>query len=227
MKQEPGPPSSVPGHWLSFRWALFCSFAVIFLGLAVSPFNRADWMLENALTLVLLIAFVATWRTFCFSPASNTLLFFFLCLHAVGAHYTYSNVPIDAWWTGIFGWSLNEALNLSRNHYDRFVHFCFGLLLIFPLRELLVRQTDVPIRWCTAFAATTLLAASMSYELIEWIAAEFLGGDLGHAYVGAQGDIWDAQKDMALATLGCLIGIALATGAMSNKHGRQRRTNVS
>lgn len=208
MQNDPVTQEHFPANWFAYRLALLCVYLGIFAALAISPFNRADWLLENALTFILLIVCFATWRNFCFSPMSNTLLFLFLSLHAVGAHYTYSNVPFDSWWTGIFGWSLNEELNLSRNHYDRLVHFCYGLLLFIPLRELLDRRAKLATKWSIALAVTTILATSMIYELIEWIAAEVLGGDLGHAYVGAQGDIWDAQKDMSLATVGCLLGVA-------------------
>lgn len=208
LQEDAIPQEDAPASWLSYRLALLCVYLSIFVVLAITPFNRADWLLENALTFILLIVCLATWRDFCFSPTSNTLLFLFLSLHAIGAHYTYSNVPFDSWWTDIFGWSLNEALNLSRNHYDRLVHFCYGLFLVIPLRELLLRRAELRTKWSTALAVTTILATSMTYELIEWIAAEVLGGDLGHAYVGAQGDIWDAQKDMALAVIGCLLGIS-------------------
>ncbi len=210
LQEDRVSQENVPASWLSYRLALLCVYLSIFVALAISPFNRADWLLENALTFMLLIVCFATWRSFCFSPTSNTLLFLFLSLHAIGAHYTYSNVPFDSWWTGIFGWSLNEELNLSRNHYDRLVHFCYGSLLFIPLRELLDRRAKLATKWSIALAVTTILATSMIYELIEWIAAEVLGGDLGHAYVGAQGDIWDAQKDMSLAAVGCLLGVAVS-----------------
>ena len=135
LKANPLLPEYVPTHRLLYRLVLLCVYLCIFAALAVAPFNRADWLLENALTLLLMIIHLATWCGFCFSLMSDTLLFLFMTLHAIGAHYTYSNVPFDSWWTGMIRRSLNEALNLSRNHYDRPVRLCYGLLLVIPFEK--------------------------------------------------------------------------------------------
>jgi putative membrane protein len=143
---------------------------------------------------------------------SYTLIFVFLCLHTIGAHYTYSLVPYDEWLTAFTGRS--GLLGSGRNHFDRLVHFAYGLLLTYPVREVFLRVALVRGFWGYYLPLDVTMATSMIYELIEWGAAELLGGDLGQAYLGSQGDPWDAQKDMALATLGACIAM-LVTGLLN------------
>ncbi|HYG45871.1 MAG TPA: DUF2238 domain-containing protein, partial [Bordetella sp.] len=114
-------------------------YAVLWVALAIEPHDRADWLLENALVLLFGAALLVTRRWFAFSRVSYTLIFLFLCLHAVGAHYTYSLVPYDDWWRALTGHGLNEALGWRRNHFDRLVHFSYGLLLAYPIREIFLR----------------------------------------------------------------------------------------
>src|SRR3546814_10221489 len=121
---------------------------------------------------------------------------------AVGAHYTYSNVPYDDWWRALTGHSLNEALGWKRNQFDRLVHFSYGLLFAYPIREIFLRVVEVRGFWGYLLPLDVALSTSALYELIEWGAAAPFGGELGAAYLGMQGDIWDAQKDMALAATG-------------------------
>ena len=185
-------------------------FAVVFAALAISPHDRADWALENALVLVFVVVLAATFRHFPFSRTSYTLIFLFLCLHEVGAHYTYAMVPYDAWTQALFGVSFNEWIGWDRNHFDRAAHFSYGLLLAYPLREIFVRIAKVRGFWGYFLPLDLTMSTSMIFELIEWGAAEYFGGDLGVAYLGTQGDVWDAHKDMALASLGALLTMALA-----------------
>jgi putative membrane protein len=180
---------------------------VVFALSGVAPHSRADWALENALVVLLVAALAATWRRFPLSRLSYTLMFGFLCLHEVGAHYTYSEVPYDAWFRALTGRSLNALLGWERNHYDRIIHLAYGLLLTYPVREVFVRVAEARGFWGYALPLSVAMSASAAYELIEWGAAEVFGGELGVAYVGAQGDPWDAQKDMLLATLGALLAM--------------------
>jgi putative membrane protein len=136
------------------------------------------------------------------SRVSYTLIFLFLCLHAVGAHYTYSLVPYDAWVESLTGRTLSSLTGWERNHFDRLVHFSYGLLLAYPAREVFLRVANVHGFWGYYLPLDVAMATSVFYELIEWGAAVALGGDLGVAYLGTQGDPWDAQKDMALASVG-------------------------
>ncbi len=177
---------------------------------AVSPFDRADWILENVLVIVFVVGLAATYRRFPFSRTSYTLIFLFLSLHEVGAHYTYAEVPYDAWTEALFGRSFNDMVGWERNHFDRLVHFSYGLLLAYPLREVFVRVADVRGFLGYFLPLDLTMSTSMIYELLEWGAAEVFGGDLGIAYLGTQGDVWDAHKDMLLASLGAALAMAVA-----------------
>ena len=182
-------------------------FAVLWVALAIKPSYREDWALENALVVVFALALWASHRRLVLSRLSYTLIFLFLCLHEVGAHYTYAQVPYDAWIRALTGRSLNEAMGWERNHFDRLAHFLYGLLLAYPLRELFLRVADARGFWGYFLPLDVTLATSAIFELFEWAAAELFGGDLGAAYLGTQGDVWDAQRDMALASLGALIAM--------------------
>jgi putative membrane protein len=184
-------------------------FAVIWVALAINPHDRADWALENVLVLAFGGALFFTRRWFVFSRVSYTLIFLYLCLHAIGAHYTYSLVPYDEWWRALTGRSFNSMVGWERNNFDRVVHFSYGLLLAYPIREIFLRVVEVRGFWAYFLPMDVTLSTSALYELVEWGAAEFFGGDLGAAYLGTQGDIWDAQKDMALAASGAVIAMAL------------------
>ena len=177
--------------------------------MAINPHDRYDWALENLLVLAFAVVLGLSCRAFPLSRLSYTLIFLFLCLHEVGAHYTYSDVPYNDWMMQAFGVTLNELLGWERNNFDRVVHFLFGALLVYPIRELYCRIANAKGFWGYFFPLEMAMAASMLYELFEWGAATLFGGDLGVAYLGTQGDIWDAQKDMALASLGALITLTL------------------
>ncbi|OZI76006.1 MULTISPECIES: DUF2238 domain-containing protein [Bordetella] len=194
-------------------------YAALWVALAIEPHDRADWLLENALVLLFGAALLVTRRWFAFSRVSYTLIFLFLCLHAVGAHYTYSLVPYDDWWRALTGHGLNEALGWRRNHFDRLVHFSYGLLLAYPIREIFLRVVEVRGFWGYLLPLDVALSTSALYELIEWGAAAAFGGELGAAYLGTQGDVWDAHKDMALAACGACI--AMVATALANRGARR------
>jgi putative membrane protein len=182
-------------------------FAIWWAVLAIAPNDRADWALENVLVVVAVVALAASYRRLRFSNVSYALIFSFLCLHAVGAHYTYAEVPYDAWFSRLTGRTFNELVGWERNHFDRLVHFLYGLLLAYPIRELFLRVAAVRGFWGYFLPLDLTASTSMIFELFEWIAAEIAGGDLGQAYLGTQGDIWDAHKDMALASGGALVAM--------------------
>ena len=184
-------------------------FFIVFLLLSVSPHDRSDWALENVLVLVFAIIMAWSYRRFPLSRISYTLIFIFMCLHQIGAHYTYAKVPYDSFLISYFNFSLNEYMGWDRNHFDRLVHFSYGLLLAYPVKEFYCRVANASGFWGYFFPLELTMASSMMYELVEWGAAEVFGGDLGMAYLGTQGDIWDAHKDMALASLGALIAMCI------------------
>jgi putative membrane protein len=190
--------------------ALLVVFGMLWVALAVAPVDRETWVLENLLLVLFVAALVAGYRRFHFSRAAYVLMFVFLCLHAVGGHYTYSLVPYDDWARGLTGSTVNEQFGWTRNHYDRLLHFLFGFLLAGPARELLLEITGVRRGWSYFLAIVLIMASSSLYELIEWAAAVVFGGELGMHYLGTQGDEWDGQRDMALAALGAVLVMSLA-----------------
>jgi len=194
---------------MRFPLVLLAAFLVIAIALGISPWYRQDWALENALAALGVVFLVATYRRMPLSKVSYGLIFAFLVLHEVGAHYTYSEVPYDAWFERFTGETLSSRLGFERNHYDRLVHFAYGLLLAYPFRELFVRVADARGFWGYFLPLDVVMSTSMLYELIEWGAALVMGDGLGQAYLGTQGDVWDAHKDMLLATIGAAIALAV------------------
>lgn len=179
---------------------------------AIAPLSREDWLLENLLVIFFAVVLLATYRRFTFSLRSYWLLVVFLALHIYGSHYTYSETP--------FGFWLQDRLASERNHYDRLVHFAFGALLAYPLRELLQRKTGLAGKWLDIFSLTLVMAMSNLYEEIEMLAALIVSPELGTAFLGTQGDVWDAQKDSGLATLGAALALLLSNlGAMRRARG--------
>lgn len=172
-------------------------FAAVWTLLAIAPVDRHDWLLENLLTIAAAALLLLTYRRFQFSTLSYVLITIFLTLHAVGAHYTYAEVP--------FGYWLQQTFGLSRNPFDRLVHFGFGLLLVYPLRELLIRLAGIEGFWSYYLPVSGMLAQSGLFEIIEAAVAQIVSPELGSAYLGMQGDEWDSQKDMMAAFVGALI----------------------
>ncbi|MQX51773.1 DUF2238 domain-containing protein [Alcanivorax sediminis] len=192
-----------------YALTLFGLFWVYWLALAIAPLYRDDWMLENVLVIMAIPLTLLAWRRYRFSTLAITAYWLFMLLHVLGSHYTYAEVPYNDWSELLFGRSLNEMLGWQRNHFDRLVHGLFGLLFMPAFCEWLQQATGLPRRWQYTVAISLVMAISGLYEIMEWVAALLFGGDLGQAYLGTQGDIWDAQKDMALAGLGSLLGATI------------------
>ena len=180
---------------------LVAFYLVVWIVLAISPVDRQDWLLENLLAVTVVVVLVATYRRFPLSDLSYVFLTAFMILHAVGAHYTYSKVP--------FGFWLRDLFHLERNHFDRIVHFAYGLLLVYPVRELFLRAANVKKGWATVMAILAVIATSGLFEVIESWVAQIVNPELGAAYLGTQGDEWDAQKDMTMAIVGALITMTI------------------
>jgi putative membrane protein len=173
--------------------------------LAISPWYRQDWLLENVLVFIGLPIAILVHRRL--SDGALTALFVFFVLHSLGAHYTYEKVPYDLWSEAAFGISISDLLGLHRNHFDRLVHLLYGLLVTPAFTQLLDAKIVMRGGWRYLIPLTFMASQSALYEVIEWGAAAVFGGDLGQAYLGTQGDVWDAQKDTALALLGSLISV--------------------
>jgi putative membrane protein len=195
-------------------------YAGIWAWAAIEPKFPTDWLLENLLVFIAIPLVAWGYRRRPFSNANYVLITLFMALHTVGSHYTYAETPIGFW--------MQDAFGLERNHYDRVVHFTFGLLLALPARELIERTGATREPWCAFFAATIIATASAVYEIVEWVVAQMVSPEAALAYLGTQGDVFDGQKDMALAMLGAAIALPIAAiieGAA--KHCQPRGTKDS
>jgi putative membrane protein len=186
-------------------------YVVFWIAMAISPLDRSDWLLENLLVFVAVGFLTATYHSFPLSNLSYLLITIFMTLHAIGAHYTYQHVPLGYWMKDLFG--------LQRNHFDRVVHFAFGLLLTYPVREALLHLVKAPGFWTYFLPFTIVLATSGFYEMLEFLVAQIVSPELGAAYLGTQGDEWDAQKDMTAAMVGALLSLAFT--AVLGRSGRR------
>lgn len=193
-----------PAH-RRFALTLLLLFGFVFLALGWQPSYRDDWLLENMLVFILVPWIALGYRRLPLSKLSYVCIFIFLCLHEIGAHYTYSEVPYDQWWSALTGRDFNSMVGWERNHFDRVVHFLWGLLLTYPVREVFLRVANAAGFWGYLFPLLVVMSTSLLFEMIEWAAAMIFGGELGMAYLGTQGDIWDSHKDSLLATSGSLL----------------------
>jgi putative membrane protein len=188
------------------------------LWLAIAPVSRQDWLLENMLTLVAIPLLFFTRNKLRFSSAAYACLFAFFCLHTIGSHYTYSLVPYDEWWRALTGHTLNSYFGFERNHYDRLLHLLYGALIVVPSLELFIVYAPPRTIWRVLLPVFFVMGHSVVYELIEWLAALIVAPELGDAYLGTQGDQWDAQKDMALATAGAVVTMLLLRWTPAWRH---------
>jgi len=183
-------------------------YLLVFIGIWAYTFivtpDLNNWLLENTLVVLFLIPLLLTYRKYPLSDLSYLLIALFLSVHVYGSTYTYAENPLGDW--------LKELFDTKRNQYDRMVHFSFGFLLAYPMRELFL--TILKLKKWVAWALPVEISLSIGalYEIIEWAVADIFFKNQGASYLGTQGDIWDAQKDMFLAFLGAFIAmVSLAT----------------
>lgn len=201
-----------------YHKVLIAIFAIIWIWAAIQPTYPDDWLLENILVFLSVPVIIFTGYYFRLSDVSYTLIALFMILHLIGSHYTYAEVP--------FGYTLQNWLGADRNMYDRLVHFSFGFLLAYPVREVFLRLARVKGFWGYYLPLDVTLSFSAVYELIEWWTAEAVSPGAGLAFLGTQGDVWDAQKDMLAAGTGALIAmliIALINWKFDPTFARQMR----
>ena len=179
------------------------AFAFAWANSLVGTTDIANWLLENTLSFIFVFLLIAAYKRHQFSDLSYLLICVYLCLHVYGSKYTYAENP--------FGYWLQDVFHLSRNHYDRIVHFSFGFLLAYPMREMFLKWLKYPrwVAWLLPIEIT--LSISAFYELIEWAVADLFFKSHGDAYLGTQGDIWDAQKDIFLAFCGAIIATTIVS----------------
>ncbi|QOG11252.1 DUF2238 domain-containing protein [Arcobacter sp. FWKO B] len=192
-------------------YLLIIIFVAVWIWSGIAPYDRGDWILENLLVFIVVILMLGIIKKFRFSTISYIMIVAFLIIHSIGSHYTYALVPYEVWLDECCGWSLNEFMGWERNHFDRLVHFLFGLLCTYPMVEIFARALpQLTKQWCWFFAVQSITAMSVLYELVEWGVAIVFGGELGMHYLGIQGDIWDAHSDMLLAIIGAFLAWFIA-----------------
>ncbi len=190
---------------VSLASVLFGSYVLLWSAMAVSPIDWHSWALASVIPAIVVGGLMFSRRALPLSVASYLLIGAFITLHTIGAHYTYARVPL--------GDSLSPLLGSGRNDYDRIVHFAFGLLLAHPLQEVLARVTNARGFLLYYVPSMTLVGLSGLWEVLESWVARIVSPELGAAYLGSQGDVWDAQKDIAAAFYGVLLWIAMSVWA--------------
>ena len=176
-------------------------YLIGFTLLAIHPYDRADWALENLFPISQLIAVVIFYRYFRFTRLSYYMIFFYLFVQSWGGHFTYAEAAPFNW--------VRDHFHLMRNDYDRVAHFMLGFLLGIPIREILMRFVITSRRWMAFLTAAIVLAIGAFYEFIEWWVSVLATPNLGDKFLGTQGDIWDTQWDMFLALVGAVCALIL------------------
>jgi putative membrane protein len=189
--------------------ALLAAFVLILALSCIAPPYPHELALQHIPTLLALAILIVVERRYPLSDASFSFLLIFMLIHVVGARWIYSYVPYDEWARSIAGVSITEIFGFKRNHYDRFVHLSYGILFSYIAHEIFVRRFKLRDPLAYYIALEFIMASSMLYELFEWLIAILLSPDAAEAYNGQQGDMWDSQKDMALATIGAIITIGI------------------
>ncbi|UGA57070.1 DUF2238 domain-containing protein [Vibrio sp. VB16] len=180
-------------------WILLGLYALIFAFSAFEPSSRSVWIAEIIPVVLILAGILVISRRFAFSSTAYLFMFIWLCLHTIGAKYTFAEVPFD-WF--------NNLIDSDRNNFDRVAHFSIGFFA-YPIAEYLYKNQYCN-KWIAGlFGLFALMSTAAGYEIIEWWYAELAGGDDGIAFLGSQGDIWDAQKDMLCDTLGALFSLTV------------------
>lgn len=166
-----------------------------FILLGINPYSRAVWVAENIPIVLIVLFLTATYRRFRFSDASYLLMSVLVFLHTIGGYYTFERVP--------FGF-VTDQFGFARNHYDRIAHFSVGFYA-YPIAEYLHRKGLTASRGLMAFTGiTAIFTVAAVYEIIEWLYAASADPAAGIAFLGSQGDVWDAQKDMLADGLGAV-----------------------
>lgn len=184
-----------------FPHLLLGVYGIEFIILGISPLDRPVWLVENLTVLVIVVILVGMYiKGIRFSNTAYALMFVLPFLHTIGGHYTFEKVPFD-WFNDMFGY--------ERNMYDRVAHATVGFYA-FPLAEYLLSKKKVATAFWAYFTSLCfIISVAAIYELFEWQYAIKSSMESGIAVLGAQGDIWDAQKDMLMDTLGAITALVI------------------
>ena len=181
---------------------IYAIYILVWIIMAIHPRYPQDWLLENVLVFLIFPLIVWMDTKYRFTSVSLILLLIFASLHSLGAHYTYAKMEHFNVITEFFGF--------ERNNFDRLVHFLFGLLTFRIIFEMLIPNIST-LRSALLFTLTMIVSISTLYEILEWLAVVVFHPELGIAFLGTQGDIWDSQKDTLAAMTGALINIGFYT----------------
>lgn len=179
----------------------------VFIATWLYPIWPAEQALHSSLTLV---AFVLLWRYTRRNEMSKRdyfLIVIFICAHSIAARWLYSNVPYDHWLQSTLGISLKQHLGWTRNNFDRLVHFLYGFCFTPAVVAYVVKRYQQSRKFGFYVAITAVMVTSLWYEWFEWLIAISLSSQDAESYNGQQGDMWDAHKDMLMATIGSLVWI--------------------
>jgi putative membrane protein len=188
------------------RWLFIVALALFGLSCIAPPYPR-DFVLEHFPTVVAIGVLVYLEQRVGISRLSYVLIIAFFLLHVLGARYTYSKVPYDDWSETLLGVRINDALGLRRNHFDRLVHFLYGVLISVPAYRFSFRCLKLTPAWAAAGSLMFIMATGSLYEIAEWGVAIIVAPEAAERYNGQQGDVWDPQRDMLLAMVGAMIGL--------------------
>ena len=185
---------------------LLSVIALLCVATAINPTaGRINWLLEVGPGLAGILILILLHRRFPMSHMVYCCVFCHMLILIYGGYYTYAETPLGNWAKDVFGF--------SRNHYDRVGHIALGVFPAFIIREVLLRQT--PLKkggWLYFIIISIVLAVAAFWEILEWWVALGTAPEVGTAFLGAQGDIWDAQWDMLLALVGAMVMLPVLSG---------------
>lgn len=192
----------------------FGAVLAVFVATWIKPLWPLEQSLHSSLTVLGLAGLWWVDRRWRLGNGAFAAICGFIAIHCIAARWLYSNIPYDQWLQSLVGWSPDAAFGWKRNHFDRLIHFLYGVCFT-PALVQLVRHAWPRLRFGHAFtlAVMTIMCSSLVYEWFEWGIALALSPDAAEAYNGQQGDPWDAHADMLLATLGSLLVWPLARRA--------------
>jgi len=200
---------------ITFWLGTFLSF---FIWSAIKPFDLFTWILEVAPAVIGVLILIFTYKKFRFTNLTYWLIWIHAIILIVGGHYTYARVPLFDW--------IKQALDLTRNHYDRLGHLAQGFIPAIIARELLIRKSPLnKSKWLYFVIPCICLAISAFYEMIEWQVA-VAAGVSAEDFLGTQGDVWDTQIDMALALIGAIAAMITLTRAHDRQILHLQRQNI-
>jgi putative membrane protein len=199
-------------------FSLLAFYFVLSIILSINPIERQTWLVENATVWIFVGALMYLYlKKIRFSTLSYILASVFIFMHTIGGHYTFAQVPFD-WFTDFFGF--------SRNHYDRIAHFSIGLYAFLIMEWMTQAKLTLNRFILISYPILAIMSLAAFYELVEWVYASGTPDELAMAYLGSQGDIWDAQKDITADTLGAILAVIIFYFTGKNKMKSVLKTTI-